>query len=172
MAPWHRSLILAALLTPATAAPVANAWDLPPLVLPDLSGHHHRLYDWHGQVILLNFWASWCGPCMTELPHLADWQHRYGDRGLQVIGVGLDDPAKLANVARTLKLPFPVLRGPVAAAAALLRRWGDAPGVLPYTVVIDRDGTIVFRRAGPFDEEAFAAIVRPLLPSHPQGGTR
>ncbi len=164
MAPWHRSLILAAAILIPAATAASNAWDLPPQILPDLAGRRHSLYEWHGKVILLNFWASWCGPCMTELPHLAEWQRRHGDRGLQVIGVGLDDPAKLANVARTLKLPFPVLRSPAATATALLRRWGDPLGVLPYTVVIDRDGTIVFRRAGPFDEEAFAAIVQPLLP--------
>ena len=165
MPAWPRNLYLAlALLTAASGVPAApNAWDLPPLTLPDLQGRNHSLYDWHGKVILLNFWASWCGPCMTELPHLAAWQKRYGDRGLQVIGIGLDDPEKLANVARTLKLPYPILHSPAETAVSRLRQWGDRPGVLPYTVVIGRDGTIVFQRIGIFDDEAFELIVRPLL---------
>ncbi|BCX81792.1 hypothetical protein MIT9_P1372 [Methylomarinovum caldicuralii] len=165
MRAWHRKLILLlALLAFGPGAPAAaNAWDLPPLVLPDLQGRRHSLYDWHGKVILLNFWASWCGPCLTELPHLAEFQRRYGSRGLQVIGVGLDNPRKLANVARTLEIPYPVLHSPVEQATALLQQWGDRAGVLPYTVVIGRDGRLVFSRVGVFDEEAFAAIVAPLL---------
>ncbi|HHJ38408.1 MAG: hypothetical protein AXA67_13260 [Methylothermaceae bacteria B42] len=160
-------LLFLSLLTVWVAhpAPATNAWDMPPLLLPDLQGKQHNLYDWHGRVILLNFWASWCGPCQIELPHLVDYQKRYGGQGLQVIGIGLDDPAKLANVARTLNLPYPILHAPAKQAVTLLQQWGDRPGVLPYTVVIDRDGTMVFQRVGVFDDEAFELVVLPLLQS-------
>jgi len=134
------------------------------LVLPDLEQRERKLYDWHGKVIILNFWASWCGPCQIELPHLVEFQNKYGDIGLQVIGIGLDEPAKLANVVRSLQIPYPILHiPPRQGGLKILREWGNSPGVLPYTVVIDRDGSIVFNRAGVFDDEAFDLIARPLL---------
>ncbi len=161
-------LFLALLLQvagPAGATPQPeNAWDLPPLVLPGLDGQKHQLYHWHGKVILLNFWASWCGPCQIELPHLVEYQQRYGGLGLQVIGIGMDEPAKLANVVRTLQIPYPVLHiDPQRGGLKLLEQWGNPPGVLPYTVVIGRDGRIVLKRTGIFADEAFDWFVRPLL---------
>ncbi len=90
----------------------ALAQDLLTLALPDLYGQSHTLQQWHGKVILLNFWAAWCGPCLTEISHLADYQRRYGQKGLQVVGIGLDQPTKLANVVRALKVPYPVLQAP------------------------------------------------------------
>ena len=147
-------------------SPGENAWDLPPLILPDLQGKMRNLYTWHGHVIVLNFWASWCAPCQVELPHLIEYQRRYGALGLQVIGVGLDAPGKLENVARTLQIPFPVLHAsPDKGGLEILRRWGNPHGVLPFNVVIDRDGTILFRRIGILDEEAFESLLLPILKS-------
>ena len=158
--------LLLQVIHPVGAASQAdNAWNLPPLVLPDLQGHEHKLYEWHDKVILLNFWASWCAPCQIELPHLISYQQQYQGYGLQVISVGLDEPAKLANVHRTLDIPFPVLTtDPQRGGLQVLKQWGNPLGVLPFTVVIDRDGSIVFRRIGIFDDEAFDRYVRPLLP--------
>jgi len=159
--------LLLQVIHPVGAASQAdNAWNLPPLVLPDLQGHEHKLYEWHDKVILLNFWASWCAPCQVELPHLIEYQRRYGALGLQVIGVGLDAPGKLENVARTLQIPFPVLHAsPYKGGLEILRRWGNPHGVLPFNVVIDRDGTILFRRIGILDEEAFESLLLPILKS-------
>jgi thiol-disulfide isomerase/thioredoxin len=137
----------------------ALAQGLPMLALPDLHGQSHTLQEWHGKVILLNFWASWCGPCLTEIPHLADYQRRYAQEGLQVVGIGLDQPTKLANVVRTLKVPYPVLHAPLDRAVELLYQWGDRSGALPYTAVIGRDGTLLFRHVGELDE----ALIQELI---------
>ncbi len=159
------TLALLAALALAKPTHATNAWDLPPLLLPDIQGNQHSLYDWHGRVILLNFWASWCGPCMVEIPHLIEYQRQYGKNQLQVVSVGLDDLDKLKNVTRSLKIPYPVLYANPDKQLGLLTQWGDASRVLPYTVVIDRDGTIVFQRVGIFDDEAFELAVLPLLES-------
>lgn len=140
-----------------------NAWDLPPLELQDPDGNRHILYDWHGKVILLNFWATWCGPCQAEVPDLIQYQREYADQGLQVIGVGLDEVARVRNFIRTFRINYPVLIADPARSQELLPRWGNHRQILPFTVVIGRDGRIHLLQAGPFDAEAFADYVRPLL---------
>jgi thiol-disulfide isomerase/thioredoxin len=147
----------------AGAVPKDNIWTSPSWVLPDLNGQLHKLRDWQGKVILLNFWASWCGSCQIELPHLVSYQRRYAKQGLQVIGIGLDDPKKLANVIRTLNIPYPTLYVKIMPGMELLRQLGNKSGALPYTVVIDRRGYLAFRHVGIFDQEAFELIVLPLL---------
>jgi thiol-disulfide isomerase/thioredoxin len=142
---------------------VSNAWELTPLVLPDPDGNRHSLYDWHGKVILLNFWATWCGPCQAEVPDLIRYQREYADQGLQVIGVGLDEVARVRNFIRTFRINYPVLVAEPARSQELLPRWGDHRQILPFTAVIGRDGHIHLLQAGPLDEEAFTDYVRPLL---------
>lgn len=147
----------------SSPAAVANAWDLPPLVLDDLDGRPHSLYDWHGRVIILNFWASWCGPCMTEIPHLVRYQTQYGAAGLQVIGVALDEARQSRNVARSLHISYPVLVADPQAGRDLLVQWGNPRQVLPYSVVIGRDGAILFTQIGIMDGESFTDHVLPAL---------
>ena len=112
-------------------------------VAPDFSrpGLNHRtvaLASYRGRVVLLNFWASWCEPCMTELPAFKAWQQTYGGRGLQVVGVSMDDQeAAAAAAARKLGLNFPVVMGGVP----LARLYGGIYGV-PVTFLIDRQGRI------------------------------
>jgi len=142
---------------------VDNAWELPPLVLEDQEGEKRGLYDWHGKVILLNFWATWCRPCQVEIPDLIGYQREYGSQGLQVVSVGIDELRKLRNFARTVRINYPVLVADPRGGHALLKRWGDPNGVLPFTVVIAPDGHLTFMRVGMFDDEAFESYVLPLL---------
>lgn len=149
--------------------PIDNAWELTPLVLKDLDGERRSLYDWHGKVIVLNFWATWCRPCQVEIPDLIRYQREYRARGLQVVSVGIDELRKLRNFARTVRINYPVLVADPEDAGALLQRWGDSQGILPFTVVIGRDGHLAFMRMGMFDDEAFESYVLPLLsPSQEQ----
>ncbi len=146
-----------------SAAEIDNAWALPPVVLDDLHGQHRKLYDWRGNVIILNFWATWCGPCQVEIPHLQRYQAVYGKYGLQVIGIGLDDLRKLRNFARTLNIQYPVLHADPERDFHLLVQWGNAQAILPYTVVIGRDGRLHYSLQGVFDDAVFNEQVLPLL---------
>ncbi len=136
---------------------------LPDLVLSDLSGQVHNLTEWKGRVIMLNFWASWCAPCQIEIPDFIDYQAQYQDQGLQIIGVGLDEVKKLKNTVRTLGINYPILHADPESQYELLKKWGNSFGVLPYTVVIDRNGGLAYLQHGIVRKETFERMVKPLL---------
>lgn len=151
--------------------PADRAWGLPALRLETLAGDTKDLQDWQGKVILLNFWATWCGPCQAEVPHLIRYQNQYGGDGLQVVGVALDERRKVRNVARTLRINYPVMLADPATEDKLLPQWGNVSRGLPFTVVIGRDGRVRCMLNGILDQETFADIVRPLLQDHGQPQT-
>ncbi len=125
------------LMTTASAAP--------DFTLESLDGKSVRLSDLRGKAVLLNFWATWCGPCKIETPWLVELQNRYGSQGLQVIGVAMDDSGKddIAKFAKDMGVNYPVLLGKEAV--------GDAYGgvaYLPQSFFIGRDGKIVDKIIG------------------------
>jgi len=142
---------------------ISNAWELPPLILNDLDGQQHSLYDWHGKVIMLNFWATWCGPCQIEIPDFINYQTDYASKGLQVIGIGLDEVRKLKNYVRTVGINYPILQADPELQYSLLNQWGNPFGVLPFTVIIARDGHLVFMQQGILNQRTFETVVKPLL---------
>jgi peroxiredoxin len=131
--------------------------------LTGLDGVRHSLADWKGKVIMLNFWATWCSPCLYEIRDLVAFQERYNARGLQIIGLGLDDEKKLRNVQRTLEINYPVLVADPVENSGLMALWGNSTGVVPYTVVIGRDGRVAYAHLGLMNQEVFDEYVLPLL---------
>ena len=140
-----------------------NAWEMDEIKLPNTNGEVHSVNEWKGKVIMLNFWASWCAPCQFEIPRFVQYQEEFADRGLQIIGLGLDSADKLANVERSLNMNYPTLVIPEEDQAKLLSKWGNAKSIVPYTVVIATDGTMEYIHRGMFDDEAFRSYVLPLL---------
>ncbi len=159
---WAQPLTLSA-ETRSKSRTISNAWELPPIILNDLDGQLHNLYDWHGQVIMLNFWATWCGPCQIEIPDFINYQQRYADQGLQIIGIGLDEKRKLRNYVRTVGINYPILQADPEMQYSLLNQWGNPFGVLPFTVIIARDGHLVFMQQGILNQKSFDRFVKPLL---------
>jgi peroxiredoxin len=148
----------------AKAAPApSNAWMVQPFSLQELDGTSHTLAEWHGKVILLNFWASWCSSCQYEIRDLIAWQERYRDKGLQVVGIGMDIKQKLDNVKHSLEINYPVLVANPEQQRELITRWGNRDGMIPYTVVIDSTGRIILNHKGMLDQETFTEYVLPLL---------
>jgi cytochrome c biogenesis protein CcmG, thiol:disulfide interchange protein DsbE len=126
---------------------------------PDLAGKPVRLADYHGKLVLLNFWASWCGPCLEEMPKFSGWQREYGAQGLQVIGVSMDDDSASARrlIARH-PTAYPILIGD----AELGESFGGVLG-LPLTYLIDPKGRIVARYQGNGDLAKMEAKIKALL---------
>jgi peroxiredoxin len=112
----------------------------PDFTLQSLDGKTVRLSDFRGKPVVLNFWATWCGPCKIEMPWFVDLQKQYGPAGLQFLGVAMDDASTkdIAEFAESMKVNYPILIGKDTV--------GDAYGgvqFLPETFFIDRDGKVV-----------------------------
>lgn len=131
-----------------TVAQVGEA--APALELPDLQGRVHRLADYRGRRVLLNFWASWCGPCLDELPTLDKLQAKFGDQGTIVLGIAMDDPARVRAFLADHPVRFPILLGRMEAPSTSLL-WGDSGEILPWSVLIGADGRVIATHRGPLD---------------------
>ena len=127
----------------------------------DMNGAEVRLTDFKGKVILLNYWATWCGPCKVEIPDLIALQEQYRDSGLVVLGVSQDDdPETLRTFAAAHKMNYPVLVG--RDQQELLDAQGPLWG-LPTSYVIGRDGAICTRHVGPATKDEFEREIKALL---------
>jgi peroxiredoxin len=130
---WRTScaLLLTAVAALATAAPLAPSAPAPDFTLRTLDGQKLRLGEQRGQVVLVNFWATWCGPCRQEMPHLNKLYEKYKSSGFVLLGVNVDDDTtQAAGVASKLGVTFPVLNA------------------MPSTVLIDRDGRVRYLHRG------------------------
>lgn len=130
--------------------------------MKDLAGTPQKLERWQGKVVVVNFWASWCPPCLEEIPGLVNAQQKLGDNGLQVIGIAVESAEKAQGAARQLGINYPVLVGG-AEVIDFTRKLGNRAGALPYTVVLDRAGNMVAAHLGILTEAQLGALVAPLL---------
>lgn len=133
----------------------------PELTLASLDGGAVPLTRWDGKPRLVNFWATWCGPCVEEMPLLERYHREAGDR-LQVIGVALDDPEEVRRFVADTGVSYPILLDAPGPADASVR-FGDTRGVLPYSVLIDARGRIIDRQMGSFHEESLKEWLAPVL---------
>ncbi len=156
-------LLMISLQARVLAAGDGNRPMIPDISYPDLSGEMQNLQQWKGKVILLNFWASWCAPCLAEIGHLNDYQREFGPHGLQVVGLGLDDPRKLRNVQRTLQINYPVLALNEKKSRSTLTAWGNKSGMIPFSVLFDANGRVVKAHRGIIDDNVFNSLIKPLL---------
>ena len=130
--------------------------------LKDATGKPVNLASYKGKIILLDFWATWCGPCKIEIPGFVDLQTRYGSKGLQVLGVSVDDtPDKLAPYISQYKMNYPVLQG-LDRDDFVEVAFGPMLGI-PTTFIIGRDGNICRKFTGMASKEQFEATIKALM---------
>ena len=134
----------------------------PAFELPDLDGVMQPVSRWDGKLLVLNFWATWCGPCRHEIPYFVTLQNRYQAAGLQVVGIAIDTPANVSAFYTEMGMNYPTLLGQ-AEAIRLGEAYGNKIGGLPYTVFIDRDGHIARVKNGPMELDEMDAVVKELL---------
>lgn len=143
-------------------APAAVGQAAPPLLVPQLDGQLFDLAALRGQVVIVNFWATWCSPCRAEMPRLDAFYRHYHARGLQLLGVSVDERTDLGTVRKVMKsFGYP------AALAADARRNGFGPPVaVPMTWIIDTRGIIRERliAGNAVTEQSLERSVLPLLP--------
>jgi thiol-disulfide isomerase/thioredoxin len=124
----------------AAAAPTAVT-QLYGQSLNDLNGKPQSLAQWKGKPLLVNFWASWCGPCVQEMPELSALAAQDGGKHLNVVGIGIDSPTNLVEFVKKTKVSYPLYVGGMGG-TDLARALGNANGGLPFTVLIGADGQV------------------------------
>jgi thiol-disulfide isomerase/thioredoxin len=130
--------------------------------LPDLDQNLQSISQWRGKVVVVNFWATWCAPCREEIPMFVRLQEEHRNRGLQFVGIAIDQPDKVRPYAAELGMNFPVLIASVDA-IELTRTLGNRAGVLPYTIVIDRTGRVAAIEVGAAKESKLRSLLASLL---------
>lgn len=152
---------LAVVATPLARAAIAAQQPAPDFTLRAMQGPNLRLREQRGQVVMVNFWATWCGPCRIEMPHLEKLHRKYRSTGFVLLGVNVDDDvAKAADVAARLGVSFPVL---LDTDKAVSRAYDLA--TMPSTVLIDRDGKVRYVHRGYLSgyEDTYDRQIRELL---------
>ena len=150
--PWNRGV----------TADTGNVAQLMGATLPDMDGKSQALAQWRGKVMVVNFWATWCPPCLKEIPEFVRMQGKFGPRGLQFVGIAIDNPDKVREFAAKFKMNYPVLVGEMEA-IELVRKVGNERGGLPFTVIMDRKGRLIGTELGGLNEQKLTALIEPAL---------
>ena len=129
----------------------------------DQHGEERRLSDWHGAVRVVNFWATWCPPCVHEIPMLVSVQESFRAQGVQLVGVAVDDPDAAFAMAKELGMSYPTMADPHRT-IDLLHAYGNRAAALPFTAFVDPEGAIRDRHVGALTLDQTRAKIRALLP--------
>jgi thiol-disulfide isomerase/thioredoxin len=171
-----RDLVALLLLCTISAAAGFGAWQWwrtqaaaeqaelrPDLEFRDLTGRPHRLSEWNGKLLLLNFWATWCAPCLKEIPLLVEAQQQFGPRGLQIVGLAMDQLEPVLQFKARLNINYPIMLGEADILSAM-DQLGDQLGAFPFSVLISPDGRIIERASGDLTREELRAWLDGNLP--------
>lgn len=129
----------------------------------DMAGVPQALGKWQQKLLVINFWATWCGPCKEEMPILAKLQQKYASQGLQIIGIAADSALNVNNFVQKTPINYPLLPDE-AQAIDFSRRLGNRAGLLPHTVVVAPGGITLHTQLGAISEREFEAIIVKNLP--------
>ncbi|MCB1684029.1 MAG: TlpA family protein disulfide reductase [Pseudomonadales bacterium] len=159
---WTKTVALTVIaLAAANVGAVTLQQDAPDFTLKSLEGSNLRLNEYRGQVVLINFWASWCGPCRQEMPLLDRLHSRYEDTGFAVLGVNVEGVVEPAmEIVQKTNVTFPILIDDGQRVSELYNLQA-----MPSTVVVDRDGVVRYIHLGykPGDEAKYVEVVKQLI---------
>jgi len=130
--------------------------------LPDLEGKARHIKEWDGKVILINFWATWCPPCVREMPGFIEVREQYAKQGFEIIGIAIDNAESVRKFVTRLGVNYPILHGQ-SDASMVASHYGNGMEMLPFSVMIDRQGKIQFARAGELTKAALEKTLKKLL---------
>lgn len=132
------------------------------IVLPDMQGKQRSLAEWQGKVLIVNFWATWCPPCLKEIPEFIALQNEYGDQGLQFVGIAIEDREPVAQFLQAREINYPILLAEETGTSISVKL-GNIIQAVPYSVIIDRAGNIVHGHPGELSGEKIVEVISPLL---------
>lgn len=131
---------------------------------PDSSGQAQSVDQWRGKLLIINFWASWCAPCLQEIPEFMQIQQEFREKGLQFIGVAIEEAETLLPYLQEQQINYPVL---IAGDAGIIQaqQLGNVSNAVPFTLIVNPAGEVVHRHPGALSREKLLEIIAPLLPA-------
>jgi thiol-disulfide isomerase/thioredoxin len=145
----------------SSRAPAETATGVVEFTLPDLDNRPQAVSQWRGKLVLVNFWATWCPPCREEIPLFVEFQRQYAARGLQIVGVAIDQRGPVSEFARREGMNYPQLLGGDTG-LALMAELGNRTGSLPYSVVLAPDGSVSGRKLGAYQRGELESLIKQL----------
>lgn len=142
--------------------PVAAPASLLSTQLPDLSSQPHQLAEWRGKILIINFWATWCPPCLKEIPEFMRLQTQFADKNVQFVGIAVEEKLAVLDYNATAKINYPILIAGNAG-IGISKAWGNVISSVPFTVVLNPQGQIIYRQLGEVNQEELLAVIQPLL---------
>ena len=156
-------------LTAGIGVRIFNQWQadqkpipLPTFVFPDLNGTPQTSTQWQGNILVLNFWATWCPSCLKEIPAFMSLQSQYAEK-VQFIGIALDDLEAVKTFQQKTTVNYPLLISGDWAGFDLAKKLGNFVSAIPYTVVVNREGIVIYHHAGELSASELQAVISPLL---------
>ncbi|MCK9508834.1 MAG: TlpA family protein disulfide reductase [Pigmentiphaga sp.] len=137
---------------PATASTLLFAQ-----TLHDLKGEQQAFQQWRGKPLVLNFWATWCAPCVEEMPDLEGLHQKYA-ASTQFVGIGIDSVESMQAFTEKVTVSYPLLQGGMVG-MEMMKQFGNRAGGLPYTVVLNEQGEVVLQHAGRIHPEQLEAVL-------------
>jgi thiol-disulfide isomerase/thioredoxin len=130
--------------------------------LPDASGQVQSGNQWLGKIVVINFWATWCSPCLKEIPEFIKLQDSHRQDGVQFIGIAIDDLEPVKQYLASINNNYPQLIAGDSG-IGLSKQFGNNANAVPYTVIIDQTGKIVHRHAGELSGDKLVALLKPFI---------
>jgi thiol-disulfide isomerase/thioredoxin len=140
---------------PAIEAFFANSWKTP-------DGKPVNTDQWRGKVLVVNFWASWCPPCVEEMPTLDKLQQEFLSQNVLIVGIGIDSPSNIREFLEMTPISYPIVIGGLEG-SNLSKQMGNAQGALPYTVIIKANGQASNSKLGKMSEEELRKAIKSAL---------
>lgn len=154
-------LISALLFAPQNQAE-QQAVPLEAFSLPDISGTMTPIANWQGKILIINFWATWCPPCLKEIPEFIELQTEYAAQNIQFIGIAIDDVQLVEDYISFIDINYPILIAELEG-EALVRKLGNSINAIPFTVIVNQQGQIIYRHPGELSKQRIRELVEPLI---------
>lgn len=132
---------------------------LPAFSFPNTEEKTQNISQWQGKTLVINFWATWCQPCLKEIPEFVQLQTQFAAKNVQFIGIAIDELPAVAHFKDAAKMNYPVLVASEWEGFNLSQQLGNSANTVPYTIVVNPEGQIIYRHAGVVKKEDLLAVI-------------